>query len=524
VIKTKHKYHFFLLIIIISSLSFKLYYIERHPTFTDEILSAIVSQSIAQNGIPRLPSNSIYPRALLHHYLSAIPIGLMGINYFSMRINPILFSLLTIWVIYLLGVRVANRRVGIAAAFLLAINAIFNQYSLSGRMYMTYASFYVLSIYFFYRGFVEKETIPKALAILFMIATMLSSEAGLIIGPIFVFLLYCYVGPKWFKTKYIFLVSGIWLVFTYFILIYKLPDVYVPFTAQSGQLPKTLLTFDFPIRLIIIKVSTLWRQLDKYIPLSVPFCIVMTIFVIKNKQLKEHFPLMSLLPALIVQSFFGSRVQSRIIVTILPLYIITYCQLILTLWNWVTVGVGKEISFNRFIFFKKKQIIGVVTLFILISVPFIIHKFALFQKGPPQYLYKPFYHDRSGINPQPAYLYLKNHVKRNEIVLQTTLEYGYFFLGDIYNYYYLRQKMIFDTNENIKYISFPIKFEPYYGRPIIDSLESLINLMANSQSKIWLILDVKSKWSLGAEIKEFIRDHFELKFLKNEIKVYSYSS
>lgn len=520
-IKAKHKYYFFLLIIIISSLFCKLHYIERYSTFTDEILSAVVSQSIAQNGIPMLPSNTIYPRAPLHHYLSAIPIGLLGINYFSMRINSILFSLLTILIIYLLGIRVANQKVAIAAALLLALNAFFNQYSLAGRMYMTYACFYILSLYFFYRGFIEGKTLSKTFSILFMIASMLSSEAGLIIGPIFVFLIYFYYGKNWYKDKAIILGGVAWIVIAYLILFYKMPGVFDPFTAQSGQPPSKLLSFDLPIKTIISSVSYIWRILDRSIPLSVPFFIVMTILVIKKKQLKEHFPLIALLPALIIQStLFNTIIQKRVMVTIFPLYILTCCQLFLTLWNWATVGIEKEGSLKRFIVTRAKEITIAVTVFGLISVPFIIDKFLIKPTEFPISFFKPFHDQGSESNPEPAYLYVKKHVKRADIVLQTTLEYGLFFLGDEYNHYYLRQKKYFDTNGSLKYISFPKKNEPYYGRPIIDSVESLKKLMANSPTKIWLILGVKSKWSMGLEIKEFIKGNFQLKFSDNGFKVY----
>ena len=142
----------------------------------------------------------------------------------------------------------------------------------------------------------------------------------------------------------------------------------------------------------------------------------------------------------------------------------------------------------------------------------------------PTYLFKPFYDHRSRMNPQPSYLYVKKHAKKKDVIIQTTLEYGFFFLGDEYNYHYLRQKRDRDTDGNLKFISFTKKNEPYYGRPLIDSLESLKELMADSHAKIWLILGEKCKWAVGPEIKEFITDHFQLNYNKNEFKVYSFDN
>jgi len=521
-----------LLIIIIISFFLKLHYAEEYSTFTDEVMSAIVAKSITQNGIPLLPSNTIYDRALLHHYLLAIPISLFGMNFISMRINSILLSSLTIWIIYLLGVRVANRKVAIAAALLLALNSIFNLHSLSGRMYMTYGCFYILSIYFFYRGFIEKENkaSSKIFSIIFMIAAMLSSEAGLVIGPIFVFLCCLYNRKTWYKDKVIIFGCVAWTLIAYFIHFYKIPGAYSAFTANAGSPLGTFISYKLPVKELIYHMSYLWRVLDGCIPFSVPFFIVMTGLAAKKRQLKDHFPLMALLPALIVQSiFFHYGIQKRVVVTIAPLYILACCQLFFTLWDWVTVGIEKEGSFKRFIGGRAKQITIGIVVFSLISVPFIIDKYIIdkYLMRPtefPTYLFKPFYDHRARINPQPSYLYVKKHAKKKDVVIQTTLEYGFFFLGDEYNYHYLRQKRDRDTNGNLKFISFNKENEPYYGCPLIDSLESLKKLMADSHAKIWLILGEKSEWAVGPEIKEFIRDHFQLNYDKNEFKVYSFNN
>jgi len=440
-----------------------------------------------------------------------------------MRINSILLSSLTIWIIYLLGVRVANRKVAIAAALLLALNSIFNLHSLSGRMYMTYGCFYILSIYFFYRGFIEKENkaSSKIFSIIFMIATMLSSEAGLIIGPIFAFLSYLYNRKTWYKDKVIIFGCVAWILITYLILFYTIPGSYSTAYAGSSQ----GIFFGYKI----YNMSWFWRVLDGCIPFSVPFLIVVTGLAAKKRQLKDHFPLMALLPALIVQSIFYYKIQKRVIVTITPLYILACCQLFFTLWNWITVGIEKEGSFKRFINGRAKQITIAVVVFSLISVPFIIDKYIIdkYLMHPtafPTYLFKPFYDHRSRMNPQPSYLYVKKHAKRNDIVIQTALEYGFFFLGDEYNYYLLRQRGNRDADGNLIYISFTKKNERYYGRPFIDSLESLKKLMANSHAKIWLILGEKSEWTVGPEIKEFITEHFQLNYNKNKFKVHSFDN
>jgi hypothetical protein len=207
------------------------------------------------------------------------------------------------------------------------------------------------------------------------------------------------------------------------------------------------------------------------------------------------------------------------------MYILACCQLFATLYNWIADGIKKEGSLKSFVFDRRKRIAIAALVFGVISVPFIFDKYFMRPQNFTANLFKPFYDLRSGINPEPAYLYVKKHAQKNDIIVQTTLEYGYFFLGDGYNFKYLRQKKTGrDADGNRLYTTFNKNKEPYYGRPLIDDLEKLKILMANSQSKIWLILGEKSEWAVGLKVKKLIRDHFHLHFQKNEFRVYSFSN
>ncbi len=522
---TKYKYPIVLFLIIATSLFLKLYYVDEYSTFTDELISALAAKSIGENGIPILSPGAIYQRALLHHYLLSIPINLFGLSFFSMRINSILFSCLTILIIYLLGIKVANRRVALAAALLLCLNSAFNQYSLAGRMYMTYGTFYILSIYFFYRGFLEGKSISKVISLCFMVATMLSSEAGLIIGPIFLFLAFIYQRETWYKDRVIIFGTMVWIPIAYMVLNYKFPGAIDAFTGFSGSPPSQFVKLKWSFAKLIYNISYLWRVLDGCIPFSVPFFIVMTLLVARQKKLKDHYPLMALIPALLVQSLFlHNIVQKRVTVSVVPLYILVCCHLFYTLWNWITVDWNKRGSLKKSIAGNARVITIAIVAFLLISVPFSLNRF---QKNPeefPAYLIYPFFDHRAKNNPQPAYMFVKNRANENDLIIQTTLEYGYYFLGSEFSYYFLRQRRIRNEYGKLEFISFKEKDEPYYGRPIIDEIDKLKEIMNRSSSEIWLILGEKSKWSVGPEIAEFIKNHFKLSFSENNTEVYTFKN
>lgn len=516
---SKYKYEIFIGLILLSSGLLKLYFATMYVTYTDEILSAFVAKAISHTGLPILPSNSIYPRAPLHHYLLSIPIGIWGIDYLPMRINSIIFSLSSVLAVYLLGLKISNRKVAISAALILSFSSLFNQFALSGRMYMAYGTFYILSLYFFYDGFIEGKVRSKWLAIVFMSATMLSSEAGFLLGFIFVFVLLIYRKTDWLKDRVFYVGFVVWLFLVWFILVYDVPGSFHAFTAQSGFHEPRVINAQMPLREIIGNLSYPWRALDRSLPLSMPFFGVMTIWVIRKGELRRHYPLIVLLPALILESFFEYGIQYRLIIALLPLYILAVCQFVETLSI-------ESITWKLGIILKSKlklvAIITVIYLFFTMSI-LLINKISN-PSALIKYIYQAFgYHDsRLNENLKPAYNYIRSHVTANDVIIVTTVEYGLFFLGTDYDYYYLRQKRT-DNTEFAKFVPFEKEREPYYGKPIIDSVEKLENLIETAQKTIWVVADHKADSYVGPEIKKFIDENFKIVFddyKLNRTKVY----
>lgn len=530
---SKNKFVVFIILILLGSFLLKLKFATVYVTYTDEILSAIVADSISQTGLPILPSGSTYERALLHHYLLAIPVGIFGIEYVAIRINSIIFSLITVLIVYLLGKRIAVPRVAIFAAFIVSISSLFNQFALSGRMYMTYCAFYIMSFFFFYKGFILGKLSSKWFAIAFMSAAMLSSEAGRLLGPVLIFTLIVYRKTEWVKDKTIYAGCIIWFILMLFFS-YRLPGAILPFTVHSGISQPSMINTLMPLKEIIVNLIYPWRVLDKVLPFSMPFFLIMTILVIKKKEFRLHYPLVVLLPALIVGSFLTYRVQYRIVIGWLPLYVLACCQFIETLIRWSNKGlVGKKESFGHqqfsnnvgYLWTDKRKTTGAIIGVYLVLVMGIICMNKI-SSGPDlwNYMNKAFgYHDvRVNQDLERSYQYIKSHMKSDDKIIVTTMEYGLFFLGPDYDYYYLRQK----KSENTKFAMF-IPFgkdkEPYYGKPLIDSVEKLRRLLKKSKNPVWLVVDYKAESSVGPEMRKFIDEEFGLVFddyEQNRAKVY----
>jgi len=512
----------------------KFHYAQEYVTYTDEILSSMVANSISETGVPRLPSGSLYTRAPLHHYLLSIPVGLFGINYFSIRLNSILFSVVVLLTLYLLGKELTHRPTAMLAVFILSASSVFGQFSLSGRMYMTYAAFYTLSMYFFYMGFIKGRGSSKWLAIIFMVATMLSSEAGILVGPVFAFALMVYHRSGLWKERALYAGLFTWGLFFWFLIIYEIPGNLQAFTVHSGVPQPVLINAGMSIKEIIGNLIYPWRALDKILPFSMPFFLMMTAWIIMKGDLRRHYILVILLPALIIGSFLTFRVQHRILVAWAPLYILAWCQMIWTLLIWIKNGGEEERTKNgngslfkyclRVSFAKRYQFGAALGVFLLMTVGIVaLNKITTFGKLRG-YVHQAFgYHDaRANQNLAPSYSYLGSHVGQDDPIIVTTVEYGLFFLGTDHQYYYLRQKKN-SAEGKTRFTSFDKPNEPYYGKPLIDSIDKLEQLIEKTEYPLWVVADYKTDSYVGAEMKVFIENEFELvfdDFQANQSKVY----
>ena len=518
------KYLFILLAILILSFSLKLYYAQKYATYTDEVLSSITAEGIAHSGTPRLPSGAFYHRNPLFHYILAIPVGLFGIDYLSMRIPSILFSLLTILAIFMFGVRIANKRVALAAAFLISFSTPINQIALSGRMYMVYTFFFTLTLYFFYRGFIESHSLSKKLCLISMAVSLLSFEGGAIIWPILLFLLFLYHKFRGARDPMVILGCLIWILLTYFVLFYKIPGSYDPFTVRSDLFPGNFISIHYSPRKFFRILTLSWRNLDAYIPFSIPFFLGMTIFLAKRKELKRHFPLLALISFLVILPLFNFREQNRLVMTLVPLYVLTICQLLSSLLQWINFRQLSKNLQTKLLYPKSKLFLIISAVIILLLAGIISYKhIPVFSRHISSYV-EAFGYIDSRYNPQPTYDFIKKHASEKDIIIQTTLDYGYFFLGESQNHYYLRQRVTLDKLGNLYFTTFEQGKDPYYGRPIIDSKSKLLELIQSSSNKIWVVLGPKTKQMVDPEVKKFIEDNFDLVFddwKRNRSQLYS---
>ena len=126
----------------------------------DEYSSIWAALQVLDKGIPMLPSGFFYLQGVLFTYLDALFITLLGPGELAVRLPSLLFSVFTIAAIYAWGQRAFGPWFGLMAASLTALAPDSIIWGGRARMYALQQALFVLAMYAFLRGYVEKGQKP----------------------------------------------------------------------------------------------------------------------------------------------------------------------------------------------------------------------------------------------------------------------------------------------------------------------------------------------------------------------------
>lgn len=138
----------------------------------DEAISANVAKNLGFLEIVKNFSiNDFHPP--LYYWILKLWIIFFGTSESSLRMPSIIFSLVTIYFVYLIGKKIKNEKTGIWAAILTATNPLFLYYSQETRMYSLVTMFLSVCLYFFIE-IINNKKINKRKIILFNLFSFLS--------------------------------------------------------------------------------------------------------------------------------------------------------------------------------------------------------------------------------------------------------------------------------------------------------------------------------------------------------------
>jgi hypothetical protein len=166
----------------------------------DDGHTVIGTLSILQYGYPKLPSGFVLFHGIFDYYLNVIPVLIFGPTEFAFRITSVAFGVSTILFVYFAGKEFANKFVGFLAAFLITFSTWYIQFSREARYFAALQFFFLLSLFFFYRGFIKEQKLFRILTVIFFIITPLIHGIGFTLLLAFLVLLFLY-GRNFFRRK-----------------------------------------------------------------------------------------------------------------------------------------------------------------------------------------------------------------------------------------------------------------------------------------------------------------------------------
>jgi 4-amino-4-deoxy-L-arabinose transferase and related glycosyltransferases of PMT family len=168
----------------------------------DDGHTVIGTLSILKYGYPKLPSGFILFHGILDYYLNVPFVLIFGATEFAFRLTSVVFGCASIIAIYFAGKEMANRFVGFLSAALIAFSTWYVYFSREARYFSALQFFFLISIYFFYKGFIKDQKPFRVLAtVFFIISPLIHGNAFFLILSFAVLLLY--KGRKFFKKQII---------------------------------------------------------------------------------------------------------------------------------------------------------------------------------------------------------------------------------------------------------------------------------------------------------------------------------
>ena len=294
--------------------------------WVDELITTHAAIGILEHGTPVLPSGMSYTRSILNTSLIALSFKIFGINEFSARIVSVIFGTLMIPLVYLMGAKVANKRVGLLAAVLITFSVWEIVWAREARMYAQFQFFYLLTAYLFYSGLNKNNLKALLFSAIAFICAFLSHRLALSLLPVAVIYILFYKREILKERYFIFgtLISA-GLALLYMIMTGKTPLDYIPLGAPIwGQKPFYFYAYssDLNILFLLVCISVFvqimfWRSAsienkngNLYLLLNffIPF-IILSIFAWKSSRYAFHiFPFLVLSSSYAIDLFVIRKV------------------------------------------------------------------------------------------------------------------------------------------------------------------------------------------------------------------------
>lgn len=142
-------------LILLVSLGLRLVGIDQ-SMWLDESISANIAKLPIEKIIPQFSVGDFHPP--LFYLVLNLWVKVVGSGVIQMRLLSVIFSLVTIWLVYKIGSLLKDKRTGLWTAILVGVNPLLIYYSQELRMYSMMTMFLMGAVYFWVKIIKNKET------------------------------------------------------------------------------------------------------------------------------------------------------------------------------------------------------------------------------------------------------------------------------------------------------------------------------------------------------------------------------
>jgi len=476
----------------------------------DDGISILAAQGILDHGIPRLESGFIYDRGLIPHYLLAASIGSLGLNDLGIMMPSLIFGLGSLWLVYLFARDVLGRRwVGVAAIALLLMLQTQAIYATGPRMYMSLQFFTMLAAYSGWRGYVQGSRPFQLVTLLAIAAAMLSQKQG---AALVVAIPLAVLMVTWINRQRIPSVLSVWnlagvilvVLAGLFLFVYEIPDAMQQIAFHGGLKQDHVGLFLNPNQW-----TSLAFQSQVVFPFGLSFLPIAVFLAAKAFFWRQPDPHLGLTYVLLLFAAGGLAVlifvnfaEARFWFFILPFNAVIVCASVAALLEHL--GSTPKKWFRR-------NFAGSVVLILLLAGGVAANSGFVFAErgangvkrlvamgyGPPC---MESYQTRSWpwcSDQESRYATLRQEVAPGDLLISSNPWLTNYYLGRVDGL--LREKRGRDGS----FTSFDYPKEEYFGIPIIDTLDELLQL-AEGDQRVWVIEDPKVVYYSSEKTRRFV--------------------
>jgi hypothetical protein len=149
--------------------------------YGDEEHTMLAVQAILADGVPHMPSGMGYWRAVPYSYMATGSALIFGVNELAIRVPSAVLGLIALPVFYALARRHIGWLSGLMATWLLVCSAWHIDISREGRMYSAFLTFFLISLLWFEKGFIDKNPLYRILALVGAVLTVTSHELSILL-------------------------------------------------------------------------------------------------------------------------------------------------------------------------------------------------------------------------------------------------------------------------------------------------------------------------------------------------------